>query len=334
MSEKSSQSAPQAPSPIGEISQEPSAFEAFLDANQKKLIILGIVAIIGLVTYVVIDGLGTIADKNASADVAAARTVPEYEEAAKKHADRNAGGSALMLKAQLQWRDQQKQEAIKTLEGMIEAFPEHPALDSAHSTLASYQQQENNLEEAKKHYEAATTLEGPTSSLALLALGDIARQSGDAEKAKEIYNSVISKYSTSHPQVKSLAEQRLEIVGVAAPGEAKPEPPAPTPGAPNGAGLNPANPLSLPGNTPPTGLTPVPAPKPGATETPAPAPTETPEVDPGKPAEPETPAETPAEEPSEAGESNSGTDAPETLEEPAPTEETSPAANEESNEGN
>ena len=42
MSENNEQSPDNGPSPIGEISQEPSAFEAFLDANQKKLILLGI----------------------------------------------------------------------------------------------------------------------------------------------------------------------------------------------------------------------------------------------------------------------------------------------------
>ena len=65
----------QAPSPIGEISQEPSSFEAFLDAHQKKLIIAGIILIIALVAYVVGDGLKQQELENHSAEVSAARTL-------------------------------------------------------------------------------------------------------------------------------------------------------------------------------------------------------------------------------------------------------------------
>ena len=224
MSEQSQESHPKGPSPIGEISQEPSAFEAFLDAHQKKLLLLGIVAIIALVIFVVVDGLQKIENEKAAAEVAAARTVPEYESVAQKHASRNAGGSALIYKAQLQWRDQQKQEAIKTLEGMIQSYPEHPAIDSALSTLASYQHQEGNIEKAKENFQAASEKNGPTSSLALLALGDIAREEGDLVKAKELYTSIVDQFSTSHPQVKTLAEQRIELVGVTPPSEATPAP--------------------------------------------------------------------------------------------------------------
>lgn len=326
MSEKTAQSPSQGPSPIGEISQEPSAFEAFLDAHQKKLIIVGILAIIGLIAYVIVDGLGKISQKNAAADVAAARTVPDYEKAAEKHPDENAGGSALMLKAQLQWRDQQQEDAIKTLEEVVSNYPEHPALDSALSSLGSYQQQLGNIDEARKHFEAASALEGPTSSLSLLALGDIASQAGETEKAREIYNSIITKYSTSHPQVKTLAEQRLEIVGVQPPAEGKPKPPAPTPGAPNPFGA-PTNPLGLPGNTPPAGLTPPPALKP----TPAPKPAEEETTPPtGETDKTTREAEKPAEPVEESAPNNPDT----TPDSETQTEESEAAKPAEATEGN
>jgi tetratricopeptide (TPR) repeat protein len=263
MSEKSAPTPAQGPSPIGEISQEPSAFEAFLDANQKRLVIVGILAIIGLVTYVIYGGLQEMGAKKAAAAVADSRTVPEYEAVSKEFEGKNAGGSALILKSQLQWRDQQQQEAIKTLEQFISEYPEHPALGSAMTSLGSYHQQLGNLEEAKKAFSATSSSGGSTSSLALLSLGDIASHEGDTEKAKEFYNTIITDFGTSHPQVKTLAEQRLKIVGVAAPTEAAPKTaqPVPIPGGP-APSVN-SNPIVIPGTNPapaPFKITPTPAP--------------------------------------------------------------------------
>ena len=44
-------------SPIAEISHGPSAFETFLDNNQKKLIILGILIALGMAAWVVKEGI-------------------------------------------------------------------------------------------------------------------------------------------------------------------------------------------------------------------------------------------------------------------------------------
>ena len=308
MSEKSAPTPAQGPSPIGEISQEPSSFEAFLDANQKRLVIVGILAIIGLVAYVIYNGLQEMGAKKAAAAVAEARTVPEFEAASKEYEGKNAGGSALILKSQLQWRDQQQQEAIKTLEEFVASYPEHPARGSAMTSLGSYQQQLGNLEEAKKAFTDASSGGDSTSSLALLSLGDIASQEGETEKAREFYNTIITDYGTSHPQVKTLAEQRLKIVGVQAPALAAPKPvePIPTPGGPAAI----SSPIVVPGTNPapapPTQIIPTPAP---VLVPDAPKPVETTEppetTEPAKTTEPAETAE-PAEttEPAEATEGN------------------------------
>ncbi|YCM45429.1 tetratricopeptide repeat protein [Verrucomicrobiaceae bacterium 227] len=298
MSEKSAPTPAQGPSPIGEISQEPSAFEAFLDANQKKLVIVGILAIVGLVAYVIYNGVEKMNNEKAAAAVADARTVPEFEAVSKEFEGENAGGSALIFKSQLQWRDQQQQEAIKTLEEFISAYPGHPALGSAMTSLGSYHQQLGNLEEAEKAFTEASTNESATSSLALLSLGDIAAQKGENDKAKEFYNTIITDYGTSHPQVKTLAEQRLKIVGVTAPAEAAPKPVTPGQGPPTPGGAV-STPVTVPGsNQGPIKITPTPIPV-----TPTPAPVVIPEAP--KPSETTPPAE-PAEETSEPVESTEG----------------------------
>lgn len=233
MSENTDQNPDDGPSPIGEISQEPSAFEAFLDANQKKLIILGILAILCLVGYVVVTGLQKMAKEDAAAAVADARTVPQYEAVSKEYAGENAGGSAILLKSQLLWGDQLQQDAIEALETFVTDYPEHPAVGSAYASLGSYQQQLQNYDKAKEAFQKATDSESAASSLGLLSLGDLALQAGEDDKAEGIYNKIISEYESSHLQVKSMAQNRLKLINVDSPTEKAPEPPKPatTPGA-------------------------------------------------------------------------------------------------------
>ena len=233
MSEKTAPQPDSGPSPIGEISQEPSAFEAFLDANQKKLVIIGILIILCLIGYVIYDGLGKLSAKNAAADVAAARGVPELDAVSKTHAGTNAGGSALILKAQSLWQDQQQQEAVDTLQSFVSDYSDHPALGSAYASLGSYHQQMGKLDEARTAYQSSTETNSAASSLALISLGDLARSAGDDEAAKGFYDRVAAEYEDSHFQSKLMARQRLELIGVNAPTEKVPEPPKPATPAPS-----------------------------------------------------------------------------------------------------
>jgi tetratricopeptide (TPR) repeat protein len=241
MSENNEQSPDNGPSPIGEISQEPSAFEAFLDANQKKLILLGILAVICLVVYVIWTGLG----RKAAAAVAKARTSPDYELVSQEYDGKSAGGSAILLKSQLLWGDQQQQEAIEALETFVSKYPEHPAVGSAYASLGSYQQQLKRLDKAKEAFKEAVDSESAASSLALLSLGDLELQAGEDENAEGIYKEIISKYESSHLQVKSMAQARLKLINVKSPTEKKSEPAQPT--------ITPeatTSPITVPGITP------------------------------------------------------------------------------------
>ncbi len=291
MSEKTAPKPESGPSPIGEISQEPSAFEAFLDANQKKLIIIGILAILCLIGYVIFDGLRKLSAKNAAGDVAAARTVPELDTVSKSHEGTNAGGSALIFKSQLLWRDQQRQEAIKALEEFISSYPEHPAIGNAYASLGSYQQQIGKADEAKAAYQkAAETTDSSASSLALLSLGDLSLSSGNGDEAKGFYDRIITEYEDRHFQVKAMARERLKLIGVNPPTEKIPEPPQPQ-AAPSTTTAPVVVPSTPKIDTPAPAETP--APTPSAPEKPASDLGDLPEIElPKQPETPKTPLET------------------------------------------
>ena len=315
MSEKSDPKPEQGPSPIGEISQEPSAFEAFLDANQKRLLIIGILAVLSLIGYVIVTGLQKRARQDAAAAVAAGRTVPDYEALSKAYDGEVAGGTALLLKAQLLWSDQQQQEAITAVKDFISKYPEHPSFGDAHTTLGSYLQQVDQLEAAKEAFTTSAETKSATSSIALLSLGDIALQAGESQKAKEYYDRIITDYENTHPQVKGFAQERIKLIGVKPPVDKAPELPKTI--TPPGAG-------NLPANFP--GFKPV---QPSPTPTPTPTtPTPTPTTLPVTPPAPE-PAATTAPETAPEAETDGATteelldlpelDVPEETEPPAAT---------------
>ena len=55
------------PRPLAEISHGPSAFEAFLDRNQKGMIVLGIALVAGTAGWIIFSGLKEGAEKSAGA---------------------------------------------------------------------------------------------------------------------------------------------------------------------------------------------------------------------------------------------------------------------------
>jgi predicted negative regulator of RcsB-dependent stress response len=323
MSGKSKSQPEETPSPIGEISQEPSALESFLDANQKKLVMIGILVILILVGYVVYDGIREMNIRDDAALVASSKTVPDLEKTSQALEGTTAGGSALLLKTQLLWQDQQPQEAVTALEDFISKYPEHPAIGSAYTRLGSYQQQLEKITEAKEAYNKAVETKSAASPLALLALGDLAREDGNDDEAKAFYERIVSEYETKF-QVKTLARQRLDMIGVKPPVEKQPEPTK----KPDAA----TPPVNVPGNTPATPGKPNPTqptppaekpaetPKPAEEPKPSPAPAPTPTGEP-EPTPEEGPAPTPAEE---AASTPAETPRPEPTPAPAPEPEPSP----------
>lgn len=204
----------QIPSPIGEIEHGPSGFEAFLDANQKKLIIIGGVLIVAAIAYVIGTGLQKKKIEAASAEVSAASELTELREIYEKYADTPAGATALVKIASQQWADQQKEDAVATLKDAISQYPEHPNLGSIHARLANYHRSLGEKDEAKTQFEAAAATDSAVSSYALQQLAAIAIQSGDNEAASANLTKVIDDYGQRHLNFKPITQELQKLIGV------------------------------------------------------------------------------------------------------------------------
>ena len=249
MSDKESPQENQGASPIGEIEHGPSGLDAFLDANQKKLMVIATLLVIGVVAYVVITGLQQSAREKAAAEISAANDLPALRALHEEHKNTPAGAVALEKIALIQWQDQRQQEAIETLESIVSDYPDHPLLGSIHMALGTYHRQLEQFDAAKSSFELAVASDSAVSSAALVALGDLALRGNDTDAANESFEKVSILFGERHSNFKQIAENHQKLVGTIAPTELAPVPKVEEP-KPTGTSLDLPPLPALPGVSP------------------------------------------------------------------------------------
>lgn len=219
---------PESPTPLAEIAQGPSAFEQFLDRNQKNLIILTILLAIGAAVFVVYRGIEKSRQETAGAEFNKASDLAALQAVIKDHANTHAAGSAMVLLADRQWSDGQQDAAITTLRDFIAANPEHPAFASAKASLGSKLMAQGKAADATAVFQEIA--DDPKARFiapyALISLGDLAKIAGDLEKAEASYSRVKKDFPESN--FADIANQRIATLKAKPPVEVEP-PPAPAP---------------------------------------------------------------------------------------------------------
>lgn len=245
---------PNTPAPLAEISQGPSAFEQFLDRNQKNLVILSILAALGAAGLIVYRGIVKSNEETAGAELTKAGDAAAYQAISSNHGNTLAARSALVLLADKQWTDNQQDAAIATLRKFLSENPQHPAVPSARASLGAKLMTQGKAGDATKEFEAV--IENPdaryVAPYALLSLGDLAAGAGDLDKAESHYKRIKTDFSDS--DFAKSADSRLQTLRAKPPVEIAPPPPPPKPETPAGS-TPPAN-----GGTPGIQVTPVESP--------------------------------------------------------------------------
>ena len=223
--------------PLAEISHGPSAFEAFLDRNQKGMIALAILLIAGAAAFIVIRGIKESTEQTAGEMLSKAEAVPELEALVKEYPDTAAAGSARVLMSEMQWANGDQDASIETLRAFIAADSAHPAVPSARASLATrLMQQGKNDEAATMFRELVGTPEARfIAPYALISLGDIAKADGRLEDAEKAYKDAQENYGTN--PFSSLAAQHLKLLKFTAPAEIE-APPTPEPAKDGGLDID------------------------------------------------------------------------------------------------
>ena len=222
------------PRPLAEISHGPSAFEAFLDRNQKGMMVLGVLIALAGGAVIVIKGMKESRAYGAGEDLSKAETLAALQEVPKKHEGTPAAGSAAILIASKQWEEGNQDASIETLKKFIAESPEHPAIPSAKASLATRLMQQGKNDEAATLFREI--VDGADSRFlapyALVSLGDIEKAQGKLKEAEATYKRVGEEFKGS--PFGNLADQHLKLVNFKMPVEIEPPPaPAPAP-APSG----------------------------------------------------------------------------------------------------
>ncbi len=272
---------PETSRPLGEISQAPAPFEQFLDRNQKNLLILAILLVLGGAAFVVWRGIAEGKERAAGQALVEAEELAALREVVEDHAGTAAAGSAEVLLADQLWQDGQQDDAIRTLRNFLEQKPEHPARHTARASLGAKLIAQGEPDQAESVLN--DLLQDPYGDFlapyALILLGDISRGQNDAERAKEFYE----RARTEHPGrgFDQLAAGRITLLEAELPTEIDPPPAPETPETTGEPMITPPPFLAAPeeaqapaADPPAAEATETPAPE--ATETPAPEGTETP----------------------------------------------------------
>jgi len=225
---------PESAVPLAEISQGPNAFEAFLDRNQKGLILFTILLALAAVAVVIYRGVESSRQHTAGAELSKAEDLAALQKLTTEHADTDAAGSAMVLLADRQWTAGKQDEAIATLRNFIAKSPDHPSAPTAKASLgAKLMAQGKSADASKVFSELASDPEARfIAPYALIALGDIAKAAGKLSEAEGAYTKAKTDFPGS--SFGEIANGRLASVKAKAPVEIEPAPPSapPAPAAP------------------------------------------------------------------------------------------------------
>ena len=221
---------------IGEIELGPSRHEQFLNNHYKKLIV-AVLAFMLLASAVIVYATWRARQEaDAGAAAMAAMNVPagaaesgEYdlatlEKLAASYTGTKAAATAELMRGMQLVSAGQEQQGIEALENLIANAADDFLRLRAQVFLAGHYMNGGDAAKATELWQTVSRAgHSPWEALALLTLGDLAKQSGDAEMARTYYTR-LQEGCPASPLIVTV-QQRLLQLGVDAPEPVAPEPP-------------------------------------------------------------------------------------------------------------
>lgn len=222
---------------------------------------LAVLLVIAAIAAVVYRGIESSRQKTAGAELSKVEDLAALQALTSDHADTTAGASGMVLLANSQWADGKKDEAIGMLQKFIDSHPTHPAIPTAKAGLGAKLMAQGKTGDATKVFDELVADPDARfiAPFALVSLGDIAKSSGDLEKAEASFSKVKSLYPES--SFAEMAGRRIATLKAKPPVEIEPPPAPPAPATP-------APPAGMPQLNLPPGVTVTPTPAPPATPEP------------------------------------------------------------------
>ena len=195
--------------PVAVLEYEHSAFENLLIQHKPKIILVGLLAILGTTAYWGQRLWSEHKQKEAALSFVRADTVADLKKTAADHGSEAGAGSALVLAASLLSADRPG-EAVDTLKEFISKFPNHSLRDLAAFRIGDYLLQSPDKAGAEKELEAVAATGTIYSPIALLRLGDLKWAAGDTEAAKKFYDKILTTPAFAGSPVRAEAQTRVD----------------------------------------------------------------------------------------------------------------------------
>lgn len=217
-------------SQLDSMSQEvPSTgMEKFMEDNFRKLVWLFVAVIVAIVAYGVIHHQQTVAANEAAEAFTAAKTVEDCDLVISRYSGTTAAANALLMKADLLWKQNKKSSAVEALKEFTTSHAKHPLFVHTLLGLGTRLDAMGDRKEAQAVFERITR-EFPSSEAAPLAqvrLGDLLWADGKQDEAKKAYDDLAVKFPDM-AEFQSISQNRLNWIAASLPTKEVDPPPAP-----------------------------------------------------------------------------------------------------------
>ncbi|WP_038167867.1 tetratricopeptide repeat protein [Verrucomicrobium sp. BvORR106] len=302
------------PKPAPEIDLNPppqGKVEEFLEQHIKKILVGVALGAVVLSTVAISRHFKHKTELEAAERFTSASTIEDCDVVIAKYPGSTAAGNALLLKAELLWKEGKKESSTEALNEFVKSHAQHPLHANALLALGSKQMTLGDKAGATQSFETLKKSHPDTELLPAADIynADILWADGKSAEAKALLEGMLSRYPGKMTAFTNQVDERVKMIDAGLPQTEVDPPPAPKtpeipglpmPTIPGLPGL-PGGPLSVPSLSAPPAVpslpTPAPAPAPEASASPAlPAPVPAPTPAPA-PEAPATPAPTPAPAP-------------------------------------
>lgn len=207
----------------------PTPMEKFLNENFRKLVILALLVAAGAVVFGVVRHKQSEAARLAGQKLVAAKTVEDCDIVIQDHPGSTVAGNALLMKADLLWKQNKKDSAIAALREFASKHGKHPLADSGQMSLASRLDSTGDSGGAKEIFQkiANAAPASPFKAFAEVRLAEMTLAEGKTEDAKKSFEMLPSKAPGDYA-VKASTE-RLGWITAALPAKEVDGPPKPKP---------------------------------------------------------------------------------------------------------
>jgi predicted negative regulator of RcsB-dependent stress response len=164
----------------------------------------------------------------ASALLAGAKGAADYQQVISQYPGAAAAGSAHLLLAEAQRKEQKLAEANTTLQGFVDKNPKHEFVATAQMAMAGNLESLGKADEALQLYGriAADHPQSFNAPLALLAQVHILKQKGQVDEARRVCETVLAQYRDSYTSQEATRYLRTLKPAAATTPTTAPAPPA------------------------------------------------------------------------------------------------------------